>query len=155
MRKESWKNRAHKRSARPTMPATLWRWRGRRGRGRKSKRLKDVTHKAEKTTTKNYQFRNSIIICLFSYITAFCITSHISHFVLHGASSFAWRLIKKGRKKNSHYQHGLLVFVFYTVCGYSMVGIPGLPALIHTAGLSQQCACLPPPRSHPVLDLHD
>lgn len=63
-------------------------------------------------------------------------------------------LLKEGGKI-SHYQHGLLVFVFYTVCGYSTVGILGLPALIHTAGLSQQCAWLLPPRSHPVLDLYD
>lgn len=53
----------------------------------------------------------------------------------------------------SHYQP--LVCVLCTVCGYSMAGILGLPALIHTAGLSQQSACLPPPRSPPVLDLHD
>lgn len=58
-------------------------------------------------------------------------------------------------RRISHYYCGLLVCVFYTVCGYSMVGILGLPALIHTAGLSQQYACLPPPRFLPVLALHD
>lgn len=141
MRKESWKNRAHKRSARPTMPATLLRWRGKRGR--KSKRLKDVIHKAENTTTKNYQFRNSIIICLFSYITAFCMTSYISHFVLHGASSFEWRLIKKGRgKKLSLPAWPVGVCILYSV--WVQYGWhPGV-ACFDTYSRPKPTVCLPP-----------
>lgn len=64
-------------------------------------------------------------------------------------------LIKIGRTKLSN-QYCSFVFVsLYTLCVYIMVGSLGLPALIHRAGTSQHCACFTPPRSPPVLDLHD
>lgn len=75
--------------------------------------------------------------------------------VLHDAFSLNWNCLLTEVGRISHYQRGLLVCVSYTVCGYSMVGILGLPALIHTAGLSQLPSSLPPPRSYPVLALHD
>lgn len=64
-------------------------------------------------------------------------------------------LIKMGRTKLCN-QYCSLVFVsLYTFRVYIMDGSLGLPALIHTAGTSQHCACFTPPRSPPVLDLHD
>lgn len=65
-------------------------------------------------------------------------------------------LIKMGRRTKLCNQYCSLVFVsLYTLSVYIMVGSLGLPALIHTAGTSQHCACFTPPRSPPVLDLHD
>lgn len=72
--------------------------------------------------------------------------SFVEHTVLHCAVTTG-ALLREVRR-NSHYHCGMLVCVFYTVCGY-MVGILGLPALIHTAGLSQLSACLPPPQVSP------
>ena len=58
------------------------------------------------------------------------------HLVMQG-------LLKEGGKI-PHTQHGLLVFVFYTVCGYILYGWhPGVPCF-DTCSRPKPTVCLPP-----------
>lgn len=119
----------------PLYPPPDWDGNGQR----RPRELEIIGEEQKKKTITHIDFLQKII----------CAATHHPYHIL-----FCGGLLTVGNI--SHYQTGQLVCALQcTVCGYRMVSILGLPALIHTAGPSQQSACLPPPRFHPILALHD